>query len=177
MFYYQKLSHSLYSFNHAKCIQKSMSRLHAKAKTKSKHTTEIITIEDIYSDGYKLQNVVDILKNGGMGVICTDTCYSFVASVESLEGINRITKLKSNLLHDDSAYQQKKPLTLLCHDIKMASQYTSYLNENWVFKLLKATLPGPYTYIMPSTNNLPKTIIEHNKHVKRLAYIVIYCII
>lgn len=146
---------------------KTTGSLRAKTKPKSKHVTDVIEIEDIYQDNWKLQNVVTILKNGGMGIICTDTCYSFVTSINSIDGINRITKLKSNLLHDDSVYQQRKPLTLLCSDIKMASQFTSYLNENWVFKLMKATLPGPFTYIMPASSNLPKTIVEHNKHVKR----------
>lgn len=146
---------------------KTTGSLRAKTKSKSKHVTDVIEIEDIYQDNWKLQNAVTILKNGGMGVICTDTCYSFVTSIDSVEGINRITKLKSTLLNDDSVYQQKKPLTLLCSDIKMASQYSSYFNENWVFKMMKATLPGPFTYIMPSSNHLPKTVVEHNKHVKR----------
>ena len=139
----------------------------AKTKSKAKRVPDVIEIEDLFQDNWKLQNVITILKNGGMGVICTDTCYSFVTSINSVEGINRITKLKSILLNDDSMYQQKKPLTLLCSDIKMASHYSTYLNENWVFKLMKATLPGHFTYIMPSTNHLPKTVVEHNKHVKR----------
>jgi hypothetical protein len=40
-------------------------------------------------------------------------------------------------------------------------------DEKWVFKLLKSTLPGPYTYILPSSGLVPKLVVEHNKHVKR----------
>eukprot|EP01035_Chromulina_nebulosa_P020818 gene20818-26986_t len=62
---------------------------------------------------------------------------------------------------------QKKPLSLLCKDYSTISKYTSSLtDEKWVFKLFKDLLPGPYTIILPSSNEMPKQIIE-KKNVKR----------
>ena len=49
----------------------------------------------------------------------------------------------------------------------MAAQYSNLLTQNWVFKLMKATLPGPFTYIVPASTHLPKITIEKNKHTHR----------
>ena len=54
--------------------------------SRPKQKTATIQVEDIYSDGWKLQDAIDILKKGGVGVLCTDTCYSFVTSIDSSEG-------------------------------------------------------------------------------------------
>ena len=75
-------------------------------------------------------------------------------------GIKRITQLKSKA-------GQRKPLSVLCLDIKMAAQYSNLLSQNWVYKLMKATLPGPFTYIVPASTHLPKITIEKNKHTHR----------
>lgn len=124
-------------------------------------TVNIISIEDIHSDLWRTDKVVDILKSGGVGVIPTDTCYSFVTQITSHEGINRIAELKG-------MKQQKKPLSILCKDFSMMAHYTSDIcDTKWAYKLFKSTLPGPFTYILPSSKNIPKLIVEHNKHVKR----------
>jgi tRNA threonylcarbamoyl adenosine modification protein (Sua5/YciO/YrdC/YwlC family) len=134
----------------------------AKAKTENrKNSAEIISIEEPASECWKLTNLVEKLRNGGVGVICTDTCYSFVTSMNSRNGVNKLKQLKgtSNI---------RKPLSVLCKDLSMIAQYTSNISdEKWLYKLLKSTLPGPYTYIMPSSTNVPKVIVEHNKHTKR----------
>ena len=51
----------------------------------------------------------------------------------------------------------------------MVSHYTSneILGQKWAFKLLKSTLPGPYTYILPASKETPKNVLEHNNHVRR----------
>ena len=63
---------------------------------------------------------------------------------------------------------KKKPLSVLCKDLSTISKYTSDLsNEKWVYKLLKTTLPGPFTYILPASKEFPKLILESDRHVKR----------
>ena len=51
----------------------------------------------------------------------------------------------------------------------MVSHFTSneVLGHKWAYKLLKATLPGPFTYILPSSKETPKSVLEHNNHVRR----------
>ena len=130
-----------------------------KVKEKSSSRSPIfIDIEDFYSDGWKLSSAVDVLRNGGIGVIPTDTCYSFVTPLSSRKGIERLITCKGNV---------KKPLSILCKDLSMVDMYTSdeTSREKWIFKLLKNTLPGPYTFIMPSSpSNLPKMIVDRKHH-------------
>lgn len=113
-----------------------------------KKIADIISIEDIYSDAWKLESVVSCLQNGGMGVISTDTCYAFVTQINSQKGIDKIAELKE-MKH------QRKPLSIICKDFSMISKYTSDIcDQKWAFKLLKCTLPGPYTYILPSSKEV-----------------------
>jgi len=100
--------------------------LHLRAKnnkgsSKSKFA-ELISIADPDSDLWKVDSVLDILKNGGVGVITTDTCYSFVTKVTSTKGADKIAKLKG-------MQNQKKPMSLLCKDFSMISKYTSSVCE------------------------------------------------
>jgi tRNA threonylcarbamoyl adenosine modification protein (Sua5/YciO/YrdC/YwlC family) len=103
-----------------------------------------------------LDEVVEILKNGGVGVVPTDTCYSYVTSLNSRKGVERLLKVKAS---------GKKPLSVLCKDLSMIGTYTNEVsNLKWVYKLLKATLPGPFTYIMPSSSLVPKMIVDRKHH-------------
>jgi len=121
----------------------------------------IISVDDLYSDSWMLEGIINTLKNGGIGVIPTDTCYSFVTRIDSKEGIDRLVKLKGIEI-------AKKPLNLLCKDFSMISKYTSNLsNQKWVFKMFQSIFPGPYTLIMPSSGEVPKMVVEVKKHVKR----------
>ena len=95
-----------------------------------------------------------------MGIIPTDTCYSFVTQINNAEGIKRILHLKDEGM--------KKPLSLLCKDIATISRYSSNLcDQKWVFKILKNSLPGPYTYILPSSKEVPSILVDHKKHMRR----------
>jgi len=121
--------------------------------------TMYVEIEDAEQEAWRLEQVTDIIKNGGLGVIPTDSCYSFITDVQSRKGVDRLYAL----VRLDGA-KVKKPLALLCHSISQISSYTTAVNFKKVFKMLKATLPGPYTFIFPSTNELPRVILDHKKH-------------
>lgn len=123
--------------------------------------TSFVSIEDVHSDLWQLESVIDVLRAGGVGVIPTDTCYSFVAPLSSRSGLERLMRLKG-------ISGQKKPLSLLCKDVSTISKYTSALtDQKWVFKLLKTCLPGPFTFIFRSSKEVPKLIIENEKHIKK----------
>lgn len=128
----------------------------ASMKRNGQRSTKFINIEDFYSDGWQLDEVVEILKDGGVGVVPTDTCYSYVTSLNSRKGVERLLKVKAS---------GKKPLSVLCKDLSMIGTYTNEVsNLKWVYKLLKATLPGPFTYIMPSSSLVPKMIVDRKHH-------------
>ena len=124
-------------------------------------TTSFVRIEDVHTDLYKLESIVEVLRAGGVGVIPTDTCYSFVTSLSSREGLERLMRLKG-------ISGQKKPLSLLCKDVSTIAKYTTALtDQKWVFKLLKSSLPGPFTFILPASKEVPKLILENERHVRR----------
>jgi len=132
-------------------------------KTKTKTATRIpyIQIDDPASESWKLGPAIDILRDGGLGVIPTDTCYMFMTPVDSRNGIQRIYEVK-----EVESYKNK-PLTLLCKDISQISLYTTALNLKSTFKMLKALLPGPYTFIFSATNDLPRMVLEHKNRSKK----------
>lgn len=123
---------------------------------------KIINIEDIHADGFKLAAVSQMLKEGKCGVIPTDTCYSFVAAIDSRSAVDTLIKCKKS---------GKKPLSFLCKDISMISTYTSEPRhgEKWVYKMLKTLLPGPFTFVLPTSDAVPRFVIgqRHPGHKTR----------
>jgi len=79
------------------------------SKTK-KGSPDFIVIEDFYSDSWKLDAVVEKLKQGKIGVIPTDTCYSFVALLSNKKAVEAVMKVKGS---------GKKPLSVLCKNLAM----------------------------------------------------------
>lgn len=137
------------------CFVRSLSMKKGGGGSKSTTAIPYIDIDDPLSESWKLGPAVDILREGGLGVIPTDTCYMFVTPVDSRKGVERIYTIK-----EVESYK-KKPLTLLCKDISQVSTYTTATNFKSTFKMLKALLPGPYTFIFPATNDLPRMVLEH----------------
>lgn len=97
---------------------------------------------------WRLQEAIDLVEQGGCGVIPTDASYSFITRLSSRDGVQRILRLKG----EESS---KKPLSLLCADLAMVDQFVEPMDKK-LFKLLKRELPGPYTFILPASSNLPK---------------------
>lgn len=131
-----------------------------KVKGNSEKVATIVNVEDIYADLWRVDEVVSLLKNGALGVIPTDTCYSFVASLSHANAVDRLLRLKGGSGH-------KKPLSVLCKDLSQISEYTEQFNAKWVYKLLKATLPGPFTFILPASKAVPKIVMSDKIHPKR----------
>mmetsp|Transcript_17721 Transcript_17721/g.71508 ORF Transcript_17721/g.71508 Transcript_17721/m.71508 type:complete len:271 (-) Transcript_17721:770-1582(-) len=150
------------------CMRQGGSGISMKMKSvrrsgmKGKSQTEIdyVQVEDPQYDAYKVDSAVQILKQGGVGVIPTDTCYAFACALSSRGGINRLYSLKKT-----DGGPVKKPLSLLCRDLAMVQTYVHSMDRR-LFKLLKSTLPGPYTYILPASSQVPRMVMEHKSHRK-----------
>lgn len=94
-----------------------------------------------------IEELVAALRDGGVIVIPTDTRYALACDALSNRAIERICKLKG-------IDPKKHPLSIVCADMSQASEYA--MIDNRAFKILRETLPGPYTYILPTTPRLPK---------------------
>lgn len=95
-----------------------------------------------------IAKVVKVLKNGGLVIYPTDTVYGLGCDITNSRALERIAKIKGVKL-------EKANFSFICHDLSNISDYVRQI-DTATFKLLKRTLPGPYTFILPGNNNLPK---------------------
>ena len=96
----------------------------------------------------EIARVVKVLKDGGLVIYPTDTVYGLGCDITNTKALERIAKIKGIKL-------DKANFSFVCHDLSNISDYVKQIDTS-TFKLLKRTLPGPYTFILPGNNNLPK---------------------
>ena len=95
-----------------------------------------------------IKKVVDVLKNGGLVIYPTDTVYGLGCDITNSKALEKIAKIKGIKL-------EKANFSFICHDLSNLSDYVKQIDTS-TFKILKRALPGPYTFILPGNNNLPK---------------------
>ncbi|ENI5462122.1 threonylcarbamoyl-AMP synthase [Flavobacterium psychrophilum] len=95
-----------------------------------------------------IKKVVDVLKNGGLIIYPTDTVYGLGCDITNTKALERIAKIKGIKL-------EKANFSFVCHDLSNISDYVKQI-DTATFKILRRALPGPYTFILPGNNNLPK---------------------
>jgi tRNA threonylcarbamoyl adenosine modification protein (Sua5/YciO/YrdC/YwlC family) len=95
-----------------------------------------------------IAKVVKILKDGGLVIYPTDTVYGLGCDITNSRALEKIAKIKGVKL-------EKANFSFICHDLSNLSDYVKQIDTS-TFKLLKRALPGPYTFILPGNNNLPK---------------------
>jgi tRNA threonylcarbamoyl adenosine modification protein (Sua5/YciO/YrdC/YwlC family) len=96
----------------------------------------------------EIARVVKILKEGGLIIYPTDTVYGLGCDITNTKALERIAKIKGIKL-------EKANFSFVCHDLSNISDYVKQIDTS-TFKILKRALPGPYTFILPGNNNLPK---------------------
>ncbi len=102
-----------------------------------------------------LQQAVSILKKGGVIIYPTDTVYGLGCDVYSKKAIEQICRIKN-------LNPKKAEFSVVCRSLSDVSQFTFPLS-NQTFKMMKQTLPGPFTYILKANNKLPDTFRAKKK--------------
>ena len=95
-----------------------------------------------------LAKTANILKNGGIVAIPTDTSWNIVCSMNSQEGIKRLRAI--------SKERDERHFTLLCSDISQFGEFCSLDNSR--FRLIKRLTPGPYVFILKTLLGTEKTL-------------------
>jgi len=103
----------------------------------------------------KIEQVIEILKAGGIIVYPTDTIYGLGCDIFNKKAVARIYQLKKR--------EKKKPMSIICSDFKEIAEYA--LISDFAFQIMKTVLPGPYTFILKAKSQTPKTVISKNKTV------------
>ena len=109
---------------------------------------EFIKIYEDKPSEAAIEKVVKVLQNGGLVIYPTDTVYGLGCDITNTKALERIAKIKGIKL-------EKANFSFVCSDISNISSYVKQL-DTASFKILKRALPGPYTFILNSGNDLPK---------------------
>ena len=97
-----------------------------------------------------IKQVVECLKDGGVVIYPTDTIYGIGCDIFQHKAIDRICKIKN-------VDPQKAQLSFICKDLSHLSDYTKSINTP-LYRMLKNYLPGPYTFILPASKQVPKIL-------------------
>lgn len=97
-----------------------------------------------------IKQVVECLKDGGVIVYPTDTIYGLGCDIGKQKAIERICKIKN-------IDPQKAQLSFICNDLSHLSDYTKSIDTP-LYRMLKNHLPGPYTFILPASKQVPKIL-------------------
>ncbi|WFE98422.1 L-threonylcarbamoyladenylate synthase [Micromonospora sp. WMMD964] len=97
--------------------------------------------------------VADLIRGGGLVAYPTDSCYALGIRLGNQEGLDRIRQIR----HLDDRHH----FTLICRDFAQLGQFVQISNS--VFRLVKASTPGSYTFILPATREVPRRMLHPKK--------------
>jgi tRNA threonylcarbamoyl adenosine modification protein (Sua5/YciO/YrdC/YwlC family) len=95
-----------------------------------------------------IKQAVQIIQAGGIVALPTDSCYALVCHLDDKQAVERLRRIR--------AVDEKHHLTLLCRDLSEISSYAKV--DNRQYRLLKTATPGPYTFILEATKEVPRRL-------------------
>ena len=97
-----------------------------------------------------IKTIVECVQSGGVIIYPTDTIYGLGCDIFHPKAIDRICRIKN-------IQPQKAHLSFICYDLSDLSKYAKAISTP-IYRLLKAHLPGPYTFILPASREVPKIL-------------------
>lgn len=97
--------------------------------------------------------VVDLVRDGGLIAYPTDSCFALGCSLGNREGLERIRQIRK--------LDDKHHFTLVCAEFAQLGQFVHISNA--VFRAIKASTPGSYTFILPATKEVPRQLLHPKK--------------
>ncbi|MDO5351554.1 MAG: L-threonylcarbamoyladenylate synthase [Succinatimonas sp.] len=116
-------------------------------------TCEFISVHPDNPQARFIKKIAEILRNGGVGVIPTDSAYALCCMLEEKNAMERIARIRQ--------ISKNHNFTLLCRDLSELSTYARF--DNSVFRLLKNNTPGAYTFILPATKEVPRRMMNEKR--------------
>lgn len=104
-----------------------------------------------------IRKVADILDGGGLVVYPTDTVYGLGCDIFNTKAVEKVARLKGIRVRDAD-------FSFICYEFSHLSDYTRPIGSSH-FKLMRKNLPGPFTFILPANNNVPKLFKNKKKTV------------
>ncbi|MBS0308193.1 MAG: threonylcarbamoyl-AMP synthase [Proteobacteria bacterium] len=95
-----------------------------------------------------IKQAAQIIQSGGIVALPTDSCYALVCQLDDKDAVTRLRRIRG--------VDDKHHLTLLCRDLSEIAEYAKV--DNAQYRLLKAVTPGPYTFILEATREVPRRV-------------------
>ncbi len=114
-----------------------------------------IEIHPTHPQGRKIEQVVDVLRKGGVVSYPTDTVYGFGCDFRDKKALERIYRIKR--------MPKDHPVAFVCPDLSDISHYA--IVDDWAYRIMKRLLPGPYTFVLPATREVPRMLMRKQKTV------------
>ena len=102
-----------------------------------------------------LKTAAEVLRDGGLIVYPTDSVYGLGCDILNKNAVEKIYRIKGN--------DKRKLLSFICRDLKNISEYAYVSNS--AYKFMRHLLPGPFTFILSATKQVPKILLEKRKTV------------
>jgi len=100
-----------------------------------------------------IHQAVDLLKQGGVITLPTDSSYAFACRIDDKRALDKIRLIRQ--------LSDKHDFTLICKDLTQVSNFTKINNDT--YRLIKALTPGPFTFILDATKEVPKRLQNPKK--------------
>lgn len=101
-----------------------------------------------------IENAAQTLRDGGLIAYPTDSCYALGSALDNKAGIERIARIRQ--------LDSKHHYTLMCRNFAQLGQFV--IVDNSDFRVIKSMTPGPYTFIMKATKEVPRRMMHPKKH-------------
>jgi tRNA threonylcarbamoyl adenosine modification protein (Sua5/YciO/YrdC/YwlC family) len=113
----------------------------------------LLEINPINPQQRKIDRVVEMLRRGAVIAYPTDTIYGIGCDITNKRAIERVYQIKQ--------WPKHKPFSFICSDLKNISQYAKV--SNYAYKTMRRLLPGPYTFILEGSKQVPKMMLTKRK--------------
>jgi tRNA threonylcarbamoyl adenosine modification protein (Sua5/YciO/YrdC/YwlC family) len=100
-----------------------------------------------------IAQAVDLVRDGGLIVYPTDSCFAFGCRLGNRHGLERIRRIRR--------LDERHHFTLVCRDFSQLGQFVHV--DKAVFRLVRAATPGSYTFILPATREVPRQLLHPKK--------------
>lgn len=117
----------------------------------------LVEINENNIDHRLIQQAVELLRNGGIIIFPTDTVYAMGCDLYNKKALKRLAQLKDIKL-------SKANFSIICPDLSDLSKYVRHLDRP-TYKVLNKSLPGPFTFILDATNEIPRLFGTNRKEI------------
>lgn len=115
----------------------------------------IISLDPECPEAWYLIDCIETFKQGGVVAYPTDTVYGLGCDLLNKKALEKIYQIKK--------IPRRKQLSFICSDLKHIAEYAQVSNA--AYRLMKRLLPGPYTFILPATHNVPRLMLTNRRTV------------